>query len=157
MQGLSCLHEKSSRTAMSHFAVLNTLQHNCGMQCRPAIDAYRRQLLDRHAQSIPGCARRKRVVQALDKVPCTRHTRTVCHAQAIAAEPTVTGQPQQKATPTPGSKQPLAQSSAYPFEQLEARWQSYWSKHKTFRTPGIQELDKSKPKFYALDMFPYPR
>ncbi|DBB16395.1 TPA: hypothetical protein ACH3X3_014684 [Trebouxia sp. C0006] len=156
MQGLSCLHENSSRTALSHFAVLNALQHNCGMHCRPAIDAYRRQLLYRHAQSISGCARRRKVVQALDKAQCTRHTRTVCHAQAIAAEPTVTGQPQQEATPIPGSKHSLGQSSAYPFGQLEAKWQSYWSKHKTFRTPGIEELDKSKPKFYALDMFPYP-
>lgn len=157
MQGLSCVYERPSRTALSHFAVLNTLQHKCGMQCRPAIDAYRRQLLYLHAQSIPGCARRKRVVQALDKVQCKRHTHTVCRAQAVAADPTIAGQPQQQATPIPGSKQSLAQSSAYPFEQLEAKWQSYWSKHKTFRTPSIQELDKSKPKFYALDMFPYPR
>jgi len=35
---------------------------------------------------------------------------------------------------------------------IEPRWQRYWAEHKTFRTP-----DRSaKPKFYILDMFPYP-
>ncbi len=33
----------------------------------------------------------------------------------------------------------------------------HWLENKTFRTPHITELDTSKPKFYALDMFPYPR
>ena len=33
----------------------------------------------------------------------------------------------------------------------------HWLEHKTFRTPHITELDTTKPKFYALDMFPYPR
>lgn len=32
----------------------------------------------------------------------------------------------------------------------------HWKQHKTFRTPDMSELDTSKPKFYALDMFPYP-
>ena len=35
---------------------------------------------------------------------------------------------------------------------LEPRWQQYWDEHKTFKT--VDELDK--PKFYVLDMFPYP-
>ncbi len=39
---------------------------------------------------------------------------------------------------------------------IEPKWQSVWAANKTFRTPGITELDRSKPKFYALDMFPYP-
>ena len=39
---------------------------------------------------------------------------------------------------------------------IEPKWQSVWAANKTFRTPGIAELDRSKPKFYALDMFPYP-
>jgi hypothetical protein len=43
----------------------------------------------------------------------------------------------------------------YPFREVEARWQRYWEEHATFRTP--EEVDTSKPKFYALDMFPYPR
>lgn len=33
----------------------------------------------------------------------------------------------------------------------------YWAENKTFRTPEFRDLDTSKPKFYALDMFPYPR
>ena len=41
---------------------------------------------------------------------------------------------------------------AFDHEQIEKKWQSYWLKEKTFATgtnPGA-------PKFYALDMFPYP-
>ncbi len=42
----------------------------------------------------------------------------------------------------------------YPFEAIERKWQAYWEKHETFRTP--REVDTSKPKYYVLDMFPYP-
>jgi len=35
---------------------------------------------------------------------------------------------------------------------IEPKWQAYWEKNKTFKTHD----DMSKPKFYALDMFPYP-
>jgi len=37
--------------------------------------------------------------------------------------------------------------------EIEPKWQAYWDKHKTFRT---LDDDDEKPKFYALDMFPYP-
>ena len=37
-------------------------------------------------------------------------------------------------------------------QQIEKKWQQYWADNKTFKT----ENDESKPKFYALDMFPYP-
>ncbi len=40
----------------------------------------------------------------------------------------------------------------YKFDQIEPKWQRYWEKKKTFKT----EDDFSKPKYYALDMFPYP-
>lgn len=40
----------------------------------------------------------------------------------------------------------------YKHIDIEAKWQKYWADNNTFRT-GI---DKNKPKFYALDMFPYP-
>ncbi|KAJ8545088.1 hypothetical protein K7X08_017671 [Anisodus acutangulus] len=43
---------------------------------------------------------------------------------------------------------------AYPFHEIEPKWQHYWEENKTFRTPD--EIDTSKPKFYVLDMFPYP-
>ena len=41
----------------------------------------------------------------------------------------------------------------YNFNDIEKKWQEYWDKNKTFFT---DVWDFSKPKFYALDMFPYP-
>jgi leucyl-tRNA synthetase len=40
----------------------------------------------------------------------------------------------------------------YDFARIEAKWQAYWLKNKTFATA----TDVSKPKAYILDMFPYP-
>ena len=40
----------------------------------------------------------------------------------------------------------------YDFRSIERKWQAYWAEKGTFKT-GV---DKSKPKFYVLDMFPYP-
>lgn len=45
---------------------------------------------------------------------------------------------------------------AYPFDELEPKWQSYWQTHKTFCTPDPGEKGSEKEKFYVLDMFPYP-
>ncbi len=44
----------------------------------------------------------------------------------------------------------------YEHLQIEKKWQDFWINNKTFRTPDIDELDKSKPKYYVLDMLPYP-
>jgi leucyl-tRNA synthetase len=46
----------------------------------------------------------------------------------------------------------------YPFDEFEPRWQALWDSKKTFRTPGPgdADFDASRPKFYVLDMFPYP-
>jgi leucyl-tRNA synthetase len=41
---------------------------------------------------------------------------------------------------------------AYNPKVIEPRWQRYWEEYKTFRTPDVSD----KPKFYILDMFPYP-
>ncbi len=41
----------------------------------------------------------------------------------------------------------------YNFKEIEKKWQKYWEDNKTFKT---DVWDFSKPKFYALDMFPYP-
>jgi leucyl-tRNA synthetase len=41
---------------------------------------------------------------------------------------------------------------SYNPKAVEPRWQEYWLKNKTFRTPDTSD----KPKFYILDMFPYP-
>ena len=40
----------------------------------------------------------------------------------------------------------------YDFRQIERKWQAYWAEKGTFKTAA----DPSKPKFYVLDMFPYP-
>ncbi len=42
---------------------------------------------------------------------------------------------------------------AYNFKEIEKKWQDKWDEEKTFKTDA---WDFSKPKFYALDMFPYP-
>ena len=43
-------------------------------------------------------------------------------------------------------------SKGYDHRTIEAKWQQYWDQHRTFR---VME-DPGKPKFYCLDMFPYP-
>ncbi|MCX6234718.1 MAG: leucine--tRNA ligase [Bacteroidetes bacterium] len=40
----------------------------------------------------------------------------------------------------------------YNFSEIEKRWQKFWSENKTFKA----DIDYSKPKYYVLDMFPYP-
>ena len=40
----------------------------------------------------------------------------------------------------------------YNFREIEKRWQEYWRDNKTYHV----EIDHDKPKFYVLDMFPYP-
>ena len=42
---------------------------------------------------------------------------------------------------------------SYNFNEVEKKWQEYWEKNETFKT---DVWDFSKPKYYALDMFPYP-
>lgn len=42
---------------------------------------------------------------------------------------------------------------SYNFKEIEKKWQKYWDENKTFYT---DVWDFSKPKYYALDMFPYP-
>jgi leucyl-tRNA synthetase len=43
--------------------------------------------------------------------------------------------------------------AGYPFKTIEAKWQRYWETNKTF---SVTAIDKSRPKYYVLDMFPYP-
>ena len=40
----------------------------------------------------------------------------------------------------------------YDFKAIEQKWQTYWAQHNTFHAT----VDKNKPKYYVLDMFPYP-
>ena len=58
----------------------------------------------------------------------------------------------------PPSKAMSEKRKPYPFDQFESKWQSHWSENKTYGTPspGEEGFDASKPKYYILDMFPYP-
>ena len=40
----------------------------------------------------------------------------------------------------------------YNFREIETKWQKYWEQNQTFKA----DQDSDKPKFYVLDMFPYP-
>jgi leucyl-tRNA synthetase len=44
----------------------------------------------------------------------------------------------------------------FPFHQFEPKWQNRWASEKTFRAPNPGEPGADKPKYYVLDMFPYP-
>ena len=46
----------------------------------------------------------------------------------------------------------------YPFDQIEPKWQAAWDESRAFHAPnpGEEHFDPAKPKFYVLDMFPYP-
>ena len=46
----------------------------------------------------------------------------------------------------------MAKEDRYKFNEIEKKWQSIWEQDKTFKAVE----DKSKPKYYVLDMFPYP-
>jgi len=40
----------------------------------------------------------------------------------------------------------------YTFREIEKKWQEFWKREKTFKS----EIDNTRPKYYVLDMFPYP-
>ncbi len=46
----------------------------------------------------------------------------------------------------------------YPFDEIEPRWQERWERESAFHAPnpGDPGFDPARPKFYILDMFPYP-
>ena len=46
----------------------------------------------------------------------------------------------------------------YPFDIIEPKWQNHWDNNNTFKSlnPQDENFDPSAPKYYALDMFPYP-
>ena len=51
-----------------------------------------------------------------------------------------------------------AMSRPYDFVAIEAKWQRFWQEQRTFRAldPGDEGFDAGRPKFYVMDMFPYP-
>jgi leucyl-tRNA synthetase len=46
-----------------------------------------------------------------------------------------------------------SQEGTYNFREIEKKWQQYWEDNKVFKAKDCEE---SKPKYYVLDMFPYP-
>ena len=46
----------------------------------------------------------------------------------------------------------MTEPSRYNFRESEAKWQRYWQENQTFAA----REDSSKPKYYVLEMFPYP-
>jgi len=51
-----------------------------------------------------------------------------------------------------------ARRKPYPFDRFESKWQRLWNEQQLFHAPnpGEKGFDPAKPKFYILDMFPYP-
>lgn len=51
-----------------------------------------------------------------------------------------------------------SQRKQYPFSDFESKWQQRWAETEAYRmpNPGEANFDASKPKYYVLDMFPYP-
>src|SRR2546422_6342542 len=51
-----------------------------------------------------------------------------------------------------------ARRKPYPFDRFESKWQRLWDERQLFHAPnpGEKGFDAAKPKFYILDMFPYP-
>ena len=90
-----------------------------------------------------------------------------CHSRAVfdvlsRAQPRVGRGPTVRVLCAPTATAPqeavangLTQSQAYPFTDIERKWQAVWEERETFKTP--EKVDMSKPKHYVLDMFPYPR
>lgn len=46
----------------------------------------------------------------------------------------------------------IEMSAEYNFREVEQKWRQFWDENQTYKT----EIDHSKPKYYVLDMFPYP-
>ena len=46
----------------------------------------------------------------------------------------------------------------YTHQDIEKKWQDFWAKNSTFKTltPPLSLEERAKPKYYVLDMFPYP-
>ena len=54
------------------------------------------------------------------------------------------------------SQQPITLEHSYDPKSIEAKWQAVWTQSKTFKTSSDPEQLKDKPKYYVLEMFPYP-
>jgi leucyl-tRNA synthetase len=54
--------------------------------------------------------------------------------------------------PRPAPAREASRNMAYDHRTIESRWQAWWRENDAFRTP----TDRTRPKYYVLDMFPYP-
>ncbi|UCD76765.1 MAG: leucine--tRNA ligase, partial [Phycisphaerales bacterium] len=61
-------------------------------------------------------------------------------------------------SPVGGDREPAFRYTARLAGEIEPRWQAFWDQHQTFGAPnpGDEGFDPSRPKFYCLDMYPYP-
>ncbi len=57
---------------------------------------------------------------------------------------------------TDAAPEPRPRRHVYDAAEIEPKWQRIWREHEAFRTPDDPELLTSRPKYYVLDMFPYP-
>lgn len=64
----------------------------------------------------------------------------------------------ESSTPSQASSTPAHRYTPEFAGEIETRWQAWWDAHDTFRqpNPGDDGFDADRPKFYCLDMFPYP-
>ena len=44
----------------------------------------------------------------------------------------------------------------YDFKKIESEWKKYWNKEQIYKVSNPKEGEPAKPKYYVLDMFPYP-
>ncbi len=52
----------------------------------------------------------------------------------------------------------MSEDGRYPFVEVESKWRAWWDERGTYRTlgPGDHGFDPTRPKYFVLDMFPYP-
>ena len=91
--------------------------------------------------------------QAPAQIRCRAHTQQVADRVGTDGASAEVAEPSSSNGIVAGAVQP---STAYPFTEIEEKWQHHWLQHKTFATPDLAKLDTSKPKFYALDMYAHP-
>ncbi len=60
--------------------------------------------------------------------------------------------------PLPINPMSTERRKPYPFDQIEPKWQAFWEREQSFHAPnpGDPGFDPGRPKYYVLDMFPYP-
>ncbi len=144
LTAVQCCHGRRAAMRSSHASAVAPMHH------RTLLRRLGRALAPRPGVSSLGCAVRGPVAVAASPWQSPGDVRCLSRGAASVrgASPTAADAPAAaEAAPASGGQ--------YPFREVEERWQRYWEANATFRTP--EAVDTSKPKFYALDMFPYPR